>query len=1443
MTRSSTSTDGWACFKYAQLSPPPTGSPPETDSSPQTKFRSRSARSWITAMLAGVAMFGLAAFGQTQPASAQNAVFDSGNTIVTGFSGIKEQPDAPSPTGNQLDKFFIDPDGISVKVFKVDTPEKQEGQLLDAPTGFTIPANKVGQVFAVALDESPDGETPPNIYLGATSVFGLNILVPDAEGHLQRSTTGAPNAEWMDGQFGPASENAGPGTIYKVDSATGEVSIFATLPDNSGPGVGDIVYDKTTQQFFASDLDTGLIHRIDASGTVLDSYDHGTMGLPAAGQAPIADDGSAIDASSPAFDTTNPATWGFTQRERMVWGLAMHGGRLYYAVQGGPEIWSVGINLDGTFANDPREELKVEGLAGDTYISDMLFDAQGQLYLAQRGEFRGSYDYSVFAEPQRSDVLRYRQEMPDDPATPGIWAPVPESYAIGFPEGYKNASGGIALGRCNANMLWTTGDNLRNNPAYEEQLNAGGPLEVHGLQGNNIDLVRPQNEPPFQSVFVDYDGQFGDPEKAGHIGDVEIWQPCKGQEQGYDEGYYIPPYVDVPEDIPPPPFESFNLRLRKHAWPHDCWRGGQGWICRYTIRVTNTGPDSYLGPVTVHDHIPGLPGGSIVDFTHQPPWNCTDLGGNNFRCVHPPVFLLPGDSIDLHVRVDMPAQPVICRLTNIASIDWPHGWGDADPTDDSDAASANVPAEECDPHGERTNLKIEKHNLGNCYPFNDAMRCQYSIVVTNEGPGQYTDPIVVTDTIPAGTTAHFSGGGWDPCVGGPPTYTCTHPPVAGGMGIGDTVVLFAAVDVPLPVAREMQCQIPNQTHIAEAPGGTPQNTNPGDDDASATANVPPEICQEQPQQHTNLQLRKDVAGHGCQREGNVSTCRYRIVVTNTGPGPYNGQLRVRDTIPTGATANFSAPWTCVDVGGTIHDCTRDVNLPLPGTAVSLDVEVQVPDNIGMHLQCDVTNQARITIAPGGSPQNTNAGDDTDDATAHIPELCAPPPPVNLRIEKRAGTCTQQDTGWRCLYYITVQNTGPGTYVGEIRVSDTLSASPASSSWNAPWSCSGGSTKTCTHPTTVIPPMGTRQLQLAVTYANDVVREHECHLPNQVQITQAPGGTPLNTNPGDDTASATATAPAWFCTNLISNPPLPACPPGFRAKGGGSDECVQNLCPPHQYLSRGHCCPRGRYWDGRHCARRKPPECPEGTHGKYPRCIPDEPVLCPPHWTGKPPVCCPPGRPYRDGKCMPRLCPPGTHGKFPLCCERGEHLSRGHCCERGTVWNGRTCARECRRGEYLTHGQCCKIGTVWRHGQCVPNMQECPKGTHGKYPRCIPDETDRVCPKGTHGKYPRCISDETDRVCPKGTHGKYPRCIKDRPQPRVCPPGTHGRPPRCIKNRRPEPRVCPPGTHGRPPRCVPNRRPQPHACPPGTHGRPPRCISNRRPHPVRPFRRPQRERLY
>jgi hypothetical protein len=226
-----------------------------------------------------------------------------------------------------------------------------------------------------------------------------------------------------------------------------------------------------------------------------------------------------------------------------VWGLAVHAGRLFYSARNGataeaPQIWSVGIQPDGGFAPDARWELDVAGQPGPYPVSDIAFSQKGAMIVAQRAPIAASYDYSAFTRPGEPRVLRYWPKDPNDPPSPGLWKPMAEEYAIGFAGDYRNADGGVALGygygpdgtlgatACEA-ALWSTGQNLRNDPSLRAQLEPGGPLVVHGLQGSPADLVRDANAPPATSYFIDYDDKFDDPSASGHIGGVRVYAtPC-----------------------------------------------------------------------------------------------------------------------------------------------------------------------------------------------------------------------------------------------------------------------------------------------------------------------------------------------------------------------------------------------------------------------------------------------------------------------------------------------------------------------------------------------------------------------------------------------------------------------------------------------------------------------------------------------------------------------------------------------------------------------------------------------------------------------------------------------------------------------------------------------------------------------------------------------------
>ena len=174
-----------------------------------------------------------------------------------------------------------------------------------------------------------------------------------------------------------------------------------------------------------------------------------------------------------------------------------------------------------------------------TEVSEILFDENGDMLVAERGAPTGAYDYKALAEVARDRVLRFRPKTPDDPPSRDLWFPVPKEYAIGFPPTLRNDNGGIAIGYSydpagNINRavcggtLWSTGEQLRNarDRAIIQRLQAGGPLIVDGLQGNRRRLLRPLNEPPFETYFIDYDDRFDDPQTRGTMGDVVIWRVC-----------------------------------------------------------------------------------------------------------------------------------------------------------------------------------------------------------------------------------------------------------------------------------------------------------------------------------------------------------------------------------------------------------------------------------------------------------------------------------------------------------------------------------------------------------------------------------------------------------------------------------------------------------------------------------------------------------------------------------------------------------------------------------------------------------------------------------------------------------------------------------------------------------------------------------------------------
>ncbi len=651
-------------------------------------------------------------------------IMSSGDAAVTGFSGTKLK-------GEQA---FINTQGASVKVMGLSTREPASGQVINAPTKFEAFARDVGQVFGVTLDNA----SPPNIYVTATSAYGLNIIKQNADGSVDKITKGEAGATFMAGQFGP---EGGAGTVWKIDGKTGAISKFAQI-DNTVAGLGNISFDATHYQFFVSDLESGLIHRIAMNGQVIDSFDHGSTGRPAGGLDAVANDPALkADITNPEFDTENSDTWGLTDIRRRVWGLAFYAGRLYYSPTEGPQIWSVGIKQDGSFEADAR--IEIQTVPGGFPVSDILFTTAGKMVIAQRGGHFGSADNSQFHTPKNNAVMRYSRDET------GQWIQQPQNYATGFTPDFKNASGGIGLS-CGS-VLWSTGDALRNDPNMAEQLARGGALVVHGLQGNKISDVRPRNTPPVSSWFVDFDGQFNDPEKAGHVGDVAVYRNCQTQAQGeprepgyplYEEPFpgWTPEWIPPDEWVPPYWWPRFpDLRLLKND--AQCKYVGKSLIvqCKFKLIVTNVGAVVYNGPLHVVDNVPAgvkfkSASGNITWVCGQPGGQGTPISCNSLNVQ----TLLPGHSRTLYLTVTYIGKPNRKRIKNCARL-----------TIIDDFLGNNKDCGYGKPPG--PDLKMKK-TLNWCAPVGGGTICRYWLDVINVGNAPFTGWMNVKEILPAGAS-------------------------------------------------------------------------------------------------------------------------------------------------------------------------------------------------------------------------------------------------------------------------------------------------------------------------------------------------------------------------------------------------------------------------------------------------------------------------------------------------------------------------------------------------------------------------------------------------------------------------------------------------------------------------------------------------------------------
>ncbi len=229
----------------------------------------------------------------------------------------------------------------------------------------------LGNLFGIAINDN-SGE----ILLAASSNYGARFRSSLGTTILRYGNLG-----------GGVNDISAAGTIYRIHPTTGVPSVFTVLPQQAVPikhtecervnggtpvytvnrttgvGLGNVCYDKTHDQYFASNMEDGRIYRISATGVILDSYD------------PLTYDNGAPGFSGPGFVESPYGIAVENNGARLFFGLnaLTNSPSIGTAASASPAIYAIDLNSTGQFVGTVDNTTLPAGATYNNYVgTDVL---------------------------------------------------------------------------------------------------------------------------------------------------------------------------------------------------------------------------------------------------------------------------------------------------------------------------------------------------------------------------------------------------------------------------------------------------------------------------------------------------------------------------------------------------------------------------------------------------------------------------------------------------------------------------------------------------------------------------------------------------------------------------------------------------------------------------------------------------------------------------------------------------------------------------------------------------------------------------------------------------------------------------------------------------------------------------------------------------------------